>query len=318
MSGRLRLVRRRLLPALSAGPKALEVAMRNMARFVIASAIVVVAIPAAAYYLHAPSNDPLGDKLRRYGFFPVEPPSTLMEVGGLYYVSADARKFTPICQAEKTDLDTAVSESRSVKIEEDLAQDGGLTTEISLKLGSLVGGSGDNSYVQKVHFSLTDVKLQEIALGSDSLIYAKLMARPECNSVAARLVVTDGYVCQGQRILRATAEYKFDRDSLMKLGGHVDTASGQANDAEPIAVDTESNQRLVERQGRMLSGSALDYGVVFTPTCLAPEHARFARVLPTTRLGRAINYLLYHVVEPLLPPTNDEVDVAQNGLGAAK
>ncbi len=292
--------------------------MTNRTRFVIASAIAVVAIPAAAYYLRPPSNDPLADRLRGYGFFPVEPPNTLMDVGGLYYVSADTSEFTPICQAEKADLETTVSKSRSVKIEEDLAQDGGLTAKITLKFGALVDGSSDNSYVQKVHFSLTDVVLQEIPLGSDSLIYAKLMAKPECNSVAAHLVATDGYVCQGQRILRATAEYKFDRDSVMKLGGHADSASGKADDAQPIAVDTQSNQKLVERQGRMLSGSALDYGVVFTPTCLAPEHARFARVLPTTRFGRAMNYMLYHVVEPLLPATNDEVDVAQNAPGAAK
>ena len=35
--------------------------MRNVTRFVIASAIAVVVIPAAAYYLRQPSNDPLGD-----------------------------------------------------------------------------------------------------------------------------------------------------------------------------------------------------------------------------------------------------------------
>jgi len=292
--------------------------MRNITRLAVASAVAVVTIPAAAYYLRQPPNDPLADKLRAYGFFPVEPPNTLMEVGGLYYVSPDASKFTPICQAERADLETTVRESRSIKIEEDLAQDGGLTTQISLKFESLVAGSGDSSYVQKVHFSLTHVVLQDIPLGSDSLIYAKLMAKPECNSVAARLVNTDGYVCQGQRILRATAEYKFNRDSLTKLGGHAAWAPEQADNALSTAVDVQSNQKLVERQGKLLSGSALDYGVEFTPTCLAPEHSRFARVLPTTRLGRAINYVLYHVVEPLLSPTDDQDEVAQNASTAAK
>lgn len=292
--------------------------MRNMTRLVVASAIAVVAIPAAAYYLRQPSNDPLADKLRGYGFFPVEPPNTLMEVGGLYYVSPDASEFIRICEAERADLETTVSESRSVKIEEDLAQNGGLTTKINLKFKSLVDGSDDNSYVQKVHFSLTDIVLQDIPLGSDSLIYAKLMAKPECNSVAARLVKTDGYVCQGQRILRATAEYKFDRDTLMKLGGHAAWVPGPADDALPIAVDVRSNQKLFERKGKLLSGAALDYGVEFTPTCLAPEHSRFARVPPTTRLGRAINYVLYHVVEPLLPPTDDQDEVAQSAPTPAK
>jgi hypothetical protein len=50
----------------------------------LAAAIAVVAIPAAAYYLQPPSNDPLADRLRTFGFLPVEPPSTLVDVGALY------------------------------------------------------------------------------------------------------------------------------------------------------------------------------------------------------------------------------------------
>src|SRR6185437_6824386 len=101
--------------------------MRNANRLMIALAVAVVGIPAAAYFILRPSHDPLGDRLRAFGFFPVDPPNTTMKVGGLYYVSADTRTFVPICEAEDADLDTAVRESPSVKIEEDLAEDGGLT-----------------------------------------------------------------------------------------------------------------------------------------------------------------------------------------------
>jgi hypothetical protein len=286
--------------------------------FLLASAVVTVAIPAAAYYFQPPPNDPLADKLRGFGFFPVQPPSTLVDVGALYFVSADTSEFTPICHAEKSDVEAALTESRSVKIEEDLAQDGGLTTKVTLKFGSQVKGGSDSSYVQKVHFSLTDVLLQEIALGPNKLIYTKLMEKPECNTVAVGLVNTDGYVCQGQRILRATARYQFDRDSLSKVGGQADSTAGKANDIAPVAIETESDQKLVEREGKFYSGSALNYGVVFAPTCLSPSHSRFVRVLPTSRLGRAVNYVLYHIVEPLLPPTDDGVDVAQNTQSPAK
>ena len=68
---------------------------------VAAAAIAVVAIPAAAYYLQPPPSDPLADRLRGFGFLPVQPPNTLMDVGALYYVSADTSEFTPICHAEK-------------------------------------------------------------------------------------------------------------------------------------------------------------------------------------------------------------------------
>src|SRR3984957_329233 len=127
--------------------------------FLLASAVIAVAIPAAAYYFQPPPDDPLVDKLRGFGFFPVQPPSTLVGVGALYFVSADTSEFTPICHAEKADVEAALTESRSVKIEEDLAQDGGLTTKVTLKFGSQVKGGSDSSYVQKVHFSLTDVLL---------------------------------------------------------------------------------------------------------------------------------------------------------------
>jgi hypothetical protein len=292
--------------------------VKHTTLFVVASAVIVVAIPAAGYYFQPPPKDPLADRLRSFGFFPVQPPSTLMDVGALYYVSADTSEFTPICHAEKTDLEPVVNESKSIKIEEDLAQDGGLTTKVTLKFGSLVKGASDSSYTQKVHFSLTDVVLQEIALGPDNLIYTKLMGKSECSTVANRLVNTDGYVCQGRKILRATAKYKLDRDSLSKLGGNAASTAGKSDDVQPLAIETESSQKLVARQGELYSGSALDYGVVFTPTCLAPEHSRFARVLPTSRLGRATNYVLYHIVEPLLPPTHDELDVAQNMQSPAK
>lgn len=292
--------------------------MKPTTMFFLASAVAVVAIPAAAYYLRPPSNDPLADKLRDFGFFPVQPPSTLVDVGALYFVSADTSEFTPICHAEKADLDAALTELRSLKIEEDLAQDGGLTTKVTLKFGSLVKGGSDSSYVQKVHFSLTDVLLQEIALGPNKLIYSKLMDKPECNTVAVGLLNTDGYVCQGQRILRATAQYQLDQDSLSKVGGQAASTAGQASDIGSVAIETESDEKLVLRQGKLYSGSALNYGVVFAPTCMSPSHSRFKRVLPTSRLGQAINYVLYHVIEPLLPPTDDGVDVAQNAQSAAK
>lgn len=286
--------------------------MRIMTRFAALAAITTLVVPAAAFYLFwAPSNDPLGDKLRGFGFFPVEPPNTLMDLGALYYINSAVSEFVPICHAEKADLEAAMSELKSIQIEEDLRQDGSLTTKLKVDFGSLVNGVATNSYVEKVHFSLTDVVLQEIALGSNSMIYEKLMNKPECSSVAVQLMNT-GYVCQGQRILRATAEYKLDLDTLNKLGAQVDATPGKAADVVKVGIDTQSNEKVMEREGKLLSGSALDYGVVFTPTCLAPKNARFPRVLPTTMVGRAVNFILYRVVEPLLPPMHDDVDVAQS------
>ncbi len=57
--------------------------------------VVSVAVLAAALLslwrilLAGPSKDPLGEKLRGFGFLPIQPPSTLVGVGSLYYVSPD-------------------------------------------------------------------------------------------------------------------------------------------------------------------------------------------------------------------------------------
>jgi hypothetical protein len=37
------------------------------------------------------------------------------------------------------------------------------------------------------------------------------------------------------------------------------------------------------------------------PNCLAPSAARFQRVLPHTALGRVTNFILFNIVEPILP-----------------
>ena len=51
-----------------------------------ASVFVLVAVPSAVYYTMTPASDPLSARLRDYNFFPLKPPSNLMDVGSLYYV----------------------------------------------------------------------------------------------------------------------------------------------------------------------------------------------------------------------------------------
>ena len=136
-------------------------------------------------------------------------------------------------------------------------------------------------------FSLTDITLEEIPLASNLQISKKLMSKSECFPDAAVLPLLNstGYVCQGQEILLATAEFKLDRDSQNKLAAGADITPDKVNEALKAAIKTQSDQSVVERDGRLYSGSALNYGVEFYPTCLAPSGARFARVLPRISFG---------------------------------
>jgi hypothetical protein len=309
-------MRRRLLSALSASNdgqvRSEELAMQKFTRIVAAAALAAVAVPAFAFYIQEPGGDPLGDTLRSYSFFPIRPPSTLIDVGSLYSVNADASDFRVICHAARTDVDGLVSESTSWEIQQDLSQKGNFATNVSVDLKALLSGDASRSYVQKVHFSLADIQLQEIALGTNGLIFAKLMSRPECSQAAMDTLNAGGYVCQGQKILRARAEFKLDRDSQDKLGAHVDATPGEINAAVKTAVETQSDQILVVREGRLLAGSVLNYGVAMNPTCLAPKNAHFSRVLPKSRIGRALNFVLFQIVEPLLPAPREQMNVAAN------
>lgn len=284
--------------------------MRRMTVLAIGAAVVAVAVPLAAYYLTIPSEDPLGNTLRRYGFVPINPPSTLMNVGSLYYVDAGVRHFTSICHPEKADLEGVVVSSRSWEMEESLERDGRFTTGVDI--GGLLNGDVDKTYVVKVHSSLTDIVLEEIPLGANWSIFEKLMDKPHCNKMAMQYIRSGGYVCQGQKMLQATAEFKLDRDAQSKLATNANTTPDNVKDVVKKAIAVQGNQSVVDKEGRWFAGTALKYGVSMNPICLAPPNGRFERILPTTALGRITNFVLYRIVEPILPGKSERVEVAED------
>jgi hypothetical protein len=272
-------------------------------------AVAVVGVPGAAFLWSQPAEDQLSLVLRDLGFVPITPPTNLMSVGSLYYVDPEVRFFSPICHPEASDLDGVVKESRSGNFKEELLHKGRFATNVKVDVGASASGKLDRSYEQKVHYSLTDVFVEEITLGHNRLIFAKVMAKRECQDVVMDMMEQGGYVCQGHKILRATAEFKVDVDRNGGMGGHVKLEGTVLKDAVKRAVESQSDQSVVERSGRLFAGSALKYGVAMNPTCLAPTQGRFARVLPRSMLGRFRNFVLFRIVEPLLP-TKDEQTMA--------
>ena len=286
--------------------------MRTMTMLALAATVTTTTVPAAAYYWTMPGDDPLGDTLRRYGFVPINPPSNLMNVGSLYYVDSKVKDFKAICNAEQDDLKDSVVSSRSWEMQQSLERNGRFATGVNVDVGWLVNGGLDKNYVVKVHSSLTDVLLEEIPLGSNWLIFAKLMKKPQCSQVALRYIHAGGYVCQGQKILHATAEFKLDRDAQSKLAAGSKTTADNVRDIVKLAVESQSEQAVVEKDGRLFAGTALEYGVSMNPICLAPPDGRFQRVLPQTTWGRVANFVLFNIVEPILPAKPDPLKVAQD------
>jgi hypothetical protein len=275
-----------------------------------------VAVPLAAYYLTIPDGDALGDTLRGYGFVPINPPSNLIEVGSLYYVDSGLKDVKAICRAEQSDLDGSVASSPSWEMQEYLERKGRFATGLKVDVAGAFNGNVDKNYVVKVHSSLTGVVIEEIPMGSNRLIYQKLMAKPECNDVVMEYLGAGNYVCQGQKILQATAEFKLDRDAENKLAAAAKPSPDKINNVIKLAVESQSEQTVVDKEGRLFAGAALKYGVSMDPICLALKTWRFQRSLPHTALQRMKNFILFNIVEPILPAVRDSVEVAQNAHAA--
>lgn len=269
------------------------------------AAATAVAIPAAAYWMNKPSENHLGDTLRSFGYLPLALPTSRMSVGSLYHVDSKVRFFDVACQAEKADLTGAVETEAGGEFRADLLTNGQFETGVKIAVGGLVKGNVSANEKQTVRFSLTEVVVESISLEKNFEIFLKMMEKPHCSHTVTRIIKNGGYVCQGQKVLEATADYKLDRDTLSKIGTSTATEK-DVKDIVKLAVETQSGQELVEREGRVLSGKKLKYAVKMNPDCMAPPTGRFRRVLPEGAFGRLTNFVLFNIVEALWPNDADD------------
>jgi hypothetical protein len=293
--------------------------MRKAFKIALGAAFATVIVPVLAYLLMTPGDEePMAETLRDFGFVRVRLPSNLMNVGSLYYVDSGLKDFKTTCHADAADLGEDVMSSRSWDIEKTLERKGQLDTAVSIDFGSVIKGAFDNDYVHTVHFSLTEITVEELSLDRSSLIYTKLMTEPACNNVALQFVddAPRGYVCQVQKTLKATAEIKLDRGVQDKLQASANVADVTGKIKE--AIETQANVKVVERDGRLFTGAALTYGVSMNPTCLAPLTSHFRRILPQSRFDRLVNFVEFDIVEPLLPVHVDQLQTAQKSVTVAK
>ena len=279
--------------------------MRKWRILVVPLALLATVVPGAWYFCSHPNEDELNDTLRSLGYLPITPPSNLLNLGSLYYVDSDVKFFKTLCAIERDDLKDAVVESPSTSTLADELHSGNYSIGIRLNaetVGSGHGKVGDN-YLTKVHYSLSDVRLYEIALGTNHKIYRKLMTQDDCNRAVLDYINAGGYVCQGQQILEATVEYD------LKLHGGRTIATGAETDATAVAralkvaTHADTSAELNEKSGRLVTGTALKYGIAMNPTCLTPLKGRFQRVLPRSRFDRVMNFVKFRVIEPILPGT---------------
>jgi hypothetical protein len=285
--------------------------------FSLAAMVAGTMTAAAAYEWNKPSTDPLDDTLREYHFRRINPPSNLITLGTLYYVDPVAKSYTLICAADKSDLDGHVVASPTWELQEKLERKGRFNTGVTVDFRAAIKGGVDNNYVQSVHASLTQVVLEEIPLAPNRRIFAKLMDDPDCARIAVELVEAGGYVCQGQKTLQATAEYKLARDVENKLEVDGKLTPDELKEIMREAIESQAHESVAIREDRLFAGSALKYGILMNPTCLMPKRGRFDRILPDTTFDRVMNYIKFHIIERLAPaPVEPEQVTQRSGAGA--
>jgi len=290
--------------------------MRTKLILAAALPLLTIGVVAGWHAINRPSQNQLGDTLRGFGYLPLSMPTSKMGLGSLYYVDSKVRYFDLVCAAKFSDLEDAVDTATGADLRMDSLSNGQFESTIKLDLGWLLNGGASAKGTQAVHFSLTDITVESISHEKSIDLFISMAERPSCGRAIAEALNSGGYVCQGVKVLQATAEYKLDRDTQNKLTA----GTTQANDVKGLvkqAVETQSGHEVVEREGRLQSGKKLKYGVVMKPNCMSPTTARFARMLPESVFGRWTNYVLFNLIEPFWPSREEQIRSAEAPMRVA-
>jgi hypothetical protein len=259
----------------------------------------LILLPSVIYLatvLMAEKNpDALDDLLRTMGFNPINPPSTLIGLGSIYRVSADGREYQTLCPASPELLAGKSVESPSTRTVADQLKRA--TYKLNGKLAQQVSDAIGSDQSESVRYSLNDVKLLEIPLSINRTVFATLVSDESCKQEVDYQLNNNEFVCQGQTILAASAEYEVQSASGMSNAA----ATEQALQAVKGAVEANTNTEVIRSGAKLTSGTSLDYGIKVNPTCIAPPHARFARRLPRNGFDRFMNFVKLNILEPLLP-----------------
>jgi len=270
--------------------------------------LISVAVPAAIYAAAKP-EDQFNVALRDFGYRPLSLPTSDMSVGVLYKIDSKARFFDVVCEINADDLAGAVKRARSAEMTAHLLTDRQFDSRIKVELAGLLEGAGKLSESQTVRFSLNDVIVESISYEASADLFIKMANRPSCERGIAEALNNGGYVCQGLKVLEATAEYKLDRNTLSRLDANV--PKEQVNKALKVAVEAQGGTEVVEQQGRMQSGKKLKYAVAMKPKCMLPPNAYFDRILPESRWQEWKNYVLFNLIEPFWPHNDEPVRSAE-------
>jgi len=259
--------------------------MWRHSKFLFSVAVPLIAVP-LGLYSSSPSPQGLDGVLRDMGFYPVNPPSTLVGLGSLYNVSPDGRNYTTVCEVDPALLVGRIKTSPSTRYAAQQLQDASYAWDA--RLAKLVSTKLSSDVVDSLTLSLSDVTVLEVPLALNEEILTKLTEDPNCDSAVHRLLENNEFVCQGQGVLAATVEYRVNVKSGVQ---DATEAKREAINAVKSTVEAHTNVQIMQTDEKLVTGTALHYGVKLNPTCLALPTARHGRYLPRGWVDRVMNFV---------------------------
>jgi hypothetical protein len=237
-------------------------------------------------YSSSPSPQGMDGVLRDMGYNAVYPPSTLVGLGSLYNVSSDGRNYTTVCEVDPALLVGRTKQSRSTQYTAQQLQD--VNYAWGARLASLVSTKLSSDVLESVNLSLSDVTVFEVPLAWNEEIFIKLTEDPNCDAAVHRLLENNEFVCQGKGVLAATVEYGVNIKSGVQ---DATEAKREAISAVKSTVEADTNVQIVQKDEKLETGTALNYGVKLNPTCVTPPTARHGRYLPRGWVDRFVNFV---------------------------
>jgi hypothetical protein len=244
-------------------------------------AFAVVMVVGGGYLGYQQLNQPAGldGAIRKIGFYPISPPSVLTATGSIFHVTDMGHQYITVCRVRPEMIADKVAFSPTEKV---TAQElSSASTDITAKLLSELAGEGVAKVVESINYSLTSVTVGEISSADLNGVFVELQKDPNCRNEVDRLLKLGEFVCQGQRILKASAQVGVNYSSDLMVNAE---AKAEALEKVRGTVSASLGGETKITNNQIRSGKDLHYGIRVREFCLARADGDPVR-LPRTQVG---------------------------------
>jgi hypothetical protein len=231
----------------------------------------------AATWLHKPPNR-LNEAITAIGFHPITPPVLLRAPGSIYHVSSDGQDYDMLCEVSPDRLVGVTHSSFSItQVSSELRKS---QYSLDSKVVRSIESRADAKLAESLKLELDDVQVLEVSIEDLSIIADELLHRESCDRAVQRYLANGEYVCQGQRVLKASTKYVTAYDNA---------AAGSVEHTTDLIKNTFDPTVSVQG-GQSVSGANLFYGMRLAPRCLSLADAKRQPRPPLTFWDRLVNH----------------------------